>query len=184
MSNPYKAIYAAAAKAGLNEDMRRDIYKKVTGKTSLRDMSPKDRSFVLAHLERLSGDAQSRKSKDPPQVRKIKALWISAYWLGITWTKDDQALRAFVLRQCKIHHEKWLWNADDAKPVAEALKGWLARAAGVDWAVKDPRLAVVQAQIRALHKRGEATGERDEEPTDTTIRRLGRRLRKAKGMAP
>lgn len=65
-----------------------------------------------------------------PATRKLRALWISAFHLGITRERSDEALAAWIERHTGL-------DAAGASPetlarAARALEAWLARAAGVD----------------------------------------------------
>ncbi len=60
-------------------------------------------------------------------AKKLQALWIAAWNLGIARDRDDKALLAFVKRQTGIDHTRFLVYADDAKRAIEALKGWINR---------------------------------------------------------
>jgi hypothetical protein len=66
-------------------------------------------------------------------AKKLQALWIAGYNLGVFRQRDDAALIKFVQRQTKIDQVRWVQYADDARRAIEALKGWIAREGGVDW---------------------------------------------------
>lgn len=68
-----------------------------------------------------------------PYGAKLQALWISAWNLGVVDNRDDRALIAFIERQTKIAHPRWLNEHKDAKKAIEALKDWIAREAKVEW---------------------------------------------------
>ena len=100
-----------------------------------------------------------------PATRKLRALWISAFHLGLTRERSDEALAAWLGRQRSP-------DAAQATPAAlaravPALEAWLARAAGVDWRphlslgrngrvreTRHPRARVLEAQWRLLHRAG------------------------------
>ncbi|KAF0136670.1 MAG: Mu-like prophage protein GP16 [Methylocystaceae bacterium] len=92
---------------------------------------------VLAgqHPEVKRGNASRRAAETVtgPYGAKLQALWISAFNLGIVDNRDDRALIAFIERQTKIAHPRWLTEHKDAKKAIEALKDWIAREAHVDW---------------------------------------------------
>ena len=97
-----------------------------------------------------------------PAARKLRALWISAWHLGVTRERSDEALAAWFRRLTDL-------DAASATPAAiaraiQALEAWLARAAGVDWRphlslgrdgrvreTRHPRARVLEAQWRLLH---------------------------------
>ncbi|QGM93799.1 regulatory protein GemA [Methylocystis rosea] len=93
---------------------------------------------VLAgqHPEVKRGGASSRRPAETvtgPYGAKLQALWISAFNLGIIDNRDDRALIAFIERQTKIAHPRWLNEHKDAKKAIEALKDWIEREAKVEW---------------------------------------------------
>lgn len=101
-----------------------------------------------------------------PATRKLRALWISAFHLGLTCERSDDALVAWLHRQRGMDADSAASPAALAR-AASALEAWLARAAGVDWRphlslgrdgrvreTRRPRARVLEAQWRLLHRRG------------------------------
>ncbi len=152
------AIHAGCKQLGIDEDTRRDLYERVTGKRSAKDMNAAERERVVSELRRLgfaptfkappsvasgdispsrgeSGRRASRKPLAGPFAAKLQALWIAAWNLGIVENRDDAALIAFVRRQTGIDHTRFLTDAGDAHKAIEALKAWMEREGGVDWHV-------------------------------------------------
>ena len=203
-----KAVHVAARRHGIEDDAYRDMLVLVTGKRSCSQMNGRELGAVLDHLRiRAPGRGMGRSC---PQAKKIKALWISGYWLGVVRDQAPEAMRAFVRRQTGIEAERWLRDPADARKVIEALKDWLAREADVCWdryvigfaggrAVTEerPRQRVVEAQLRRLRERGvqidadalgrHATGKPGrfawgDREWDLMIQALGRELRGHLGM--
>lgn len=133
----HRTIHAVANRIGLDDEARRAIYERVTGKPTLTLMSDTEKDAVVAEFRRLGGDRRpdGRKKLTGPFAPKLQALWIGALNLGIVENRDDKALLAFVKRQTGIDHTRFLYHADDAAKAIEALKAWMAREAGVDWRV-------------------------------------------------
>lgn len=133
----HRTIHAISGKLGLDDDARRAVYQRVTGKPTLTLMSAPEKDAVVAEFRRLGGDRRpdGRRKLTGPFAPKLQALWIGAWNLGIVGNRDDKALLAFVKRQTGIDHTRFLYYADDAGKAIEALKGWMAREAGVDWRV-------------------------------------------------
>ncbi len=154
MASRYARIYAAAKRLNLDEETRRDIYEKVTGKRSLTAMSMAETRAVEKHMNGLAPPSDTRGSAtraSGPYAGKLQALWIAAWNLGIVRNRNDAAIFAFVKRQTGLDHTRFLKNADDAKKAIEALKGWMTREGGVDWgASKDPREVIVWAIFQKL----------------------------------
>ncbi len=163
MTNPLAAIHIAKKQLGLDDGDYRALLKRVTGKSSSKNMTDAERQAVLAEMRRRGfkpapkgsskggRSAGGHRSLEGPFAKKVQALWIAGWNLGIVRSRDDKALIAFVKRQTGIDHTNWLVSAADAKRVIEALKGWMAREAGVDWTGYDnPREAVLRAIFKRL----------------------------------
>ena len=99
-----------------------------------------------------------------PATRKLRALWISAFHLGLTPDRSDGALVAWLRRQRSLDADTCL-SADGLASAVQPLEAWLARAAGVDWRphlslgrngrvreTRHPRARVLEAQWRLLYR--------------------------------
>ncbi|MCF1485060.1 regulatory protein GemA [Agrobacterium vitis] len=136
MTSSIAAIHVAKKHLGLDEDTYRAKLENITGKPSAKDMTEAERQKVLK-VFRGEGFAPAPASagKRKPLVgkfaKKLQALWIAGWNLGVVENRDDAALLAFVTRQTGLDHVRFLHHADDAKKAIEGLKTWLAREAGV-----------------------------------------------------
>lgn len=133
-----RAIHAGCRQLGFDEDMRRGLYVRVTGKHSAGKMTEVERQKVVEELRRQGfkqGSKGVRKPLDGKYAKKLQALWIDGWNLGVVRNRDDAALLAFVKGRTGIDHTRFLHHHDDANKAVEALKAWLAREAGVDWSV-------------------------------------------------
>ncbi len=132
------AIHVAKKQLGLDEETYRSVLVRVTGKDSTRAMSEPERQRVVEEF-RKSGFTKavkgSRTKLEGRFAKKLQALWIAGWNLGVVADRDDSALVAFVKRQTGIDHVRFVRDAEDADKAIEALKGWLAREAGVNWQV-------------------------------------------------
>jgi hypothetical protein len=144
MTTSLAAIHVARKQLGLDEDTYRALALRVTGKSSAGAMTEGERGRLLEELRKRGFKKASSLGKGSGGVRKklegrfapkLQALWIAAWNLGIVDNRDDRALIAFVKRQTKVDHVRFLHDAEDAAKAIEALKGWMARAGGVDWNV-------------------------------------------------
>lgn len=137
----FSAIYVGCKQLGIKEeDDRRAFFKQVTQKTSLKAMTFQELKTVEEELARRGFKKTAktaRKGFEGKFAKKLQALWIAAWNLGIVKNKSDQAMVAFVKRQCKVDHVRFLRHKEDADKAIEALKAWMAREAGVDWSVGD-----------------------------------------------
>lgn len=130
------AIHVARKQLGLDDDTARDLYGRITGKRSLREMSPAEQERVVEELRRrgfTKASNGSRKQLEGRFAKKLQALWIAAFNLGVVRNRDDKALIAFVERQTGLSHVRFLRHPEDADKAIEALKAWMRREAGVDW---------------------------------------------------
>ena len=98
-------------------------------------------------------------------TRKLRALWISAFHLGLIRDSSDGALAAWLrrLQHLDAGHADAGLTPDSIVRAIQPLEAWLARAAGVDWRphlsvgrsghvreVRRPRARVLEAQWRIL----------------------------------
>lgn len=206
------AIHVAKKQLGLDEDTYRAKLQLIVGKTSTKDMTEAEREMVIQKF-REEGFAPAGAARRPngkaklsgKYAKKLQALWIAGYNLGIVRDRDDAALVAFIKRQTGIEQERWLRFPDDAHKVIEAMKGWIAREAKVDWRadrfmpkytqVDGYRIAIAQWNILWTSSTGfwpAVTDLVDEDElhrtlTDsqwiTVMNALGKLVRQAKGIA-
>lgn len=130
--NAIAAIHVARKQLGLDEDAARDLYQRETGKRSLREMSPAEQNRIVEALRR-AGFTRAEKPLQGRFAKKLQALWLDAWHLGLIADRRDSALIAFVKRQTGIDHPRFVLDAGDAAKAIEALKSWMTREAGVDW---------------------------------------------------
>lgn len=151
------AIHVARKQLGLDEDTYRAVLVRVTGKASAAAMSEAERQSVVQELRR-HGFKPARKGLEGPYAKKLQALWIAGWNLGLVRDRSDAAMLAFVARQTGIEHTRFLRDAADARKAVEALKGWIARDGGVDWKeskyrqawMETPGFRIAWAQYRIL----------------------------------
>ncbi|QPC44606.1 regulatory protein GemA [Kaustia mangrovi] len=172
------AIHALKARAGLDEEAYRDMLETRTGKRSSTALSRAEAIAVIDHLKLVSNrpghgveaapkPARGAQALDGPYAGVCRALWISAWNLGLVRDRTDRALVSFVRRQTGIDHLNWVRDPMDARQAIEALKSWIAREANVVWDLPAAerrslglsparwrKIAVVDAQRRRLHVLG------------------------------
>ena len=170
--NSNAILHVAKKQLGLTDEDYRAVLHRMTGKSSSRDMTPRERQTVLDEFKRQGFEVVSKRDDLPPRERvgrargaldlngpyvpKIRALWISAYHLGVIRDRTDEALAAFARRQTGIDHLDWVRDPKDAAKVIEALKSMMTRDAGVEWPAERGALpyasqrAIIAAQLRIL----------------------------------
>lgn len=188
------AIHTIAKRIGLDEESRRDLIAATTGKRSARELDMGEAIRVIDRLKTIQGGgsapaAKGARTLDGDYAPKLRALWISGWHLGVVHDRTDAALLSFLERQTGIAHTRFLRSPADARKVIEALKAWLARAAGVEWpsergaSVALSKCAVYSALRRRLTEAGADehmpdTSMMTEGEIDAAIRTGGARLRR------
>ncbi|MGO8323701.1 gp16 family protein [Rhizobium ruizarguesonis] len=140
MSASIAAIHVAKKQLGLDDDTYRAKLARITGKSSAKEMTEAERLQVLTVFRNegfapapAARRADGRQKLTGKYAKKLQALWIGAWNLGIVRDRDDKALIAFVKRQTGIDHTRFVVFPDDANRAIEALKKWMSRVGGVDW---------------------------------------------------
>jgi len=140
MTNSVAAIHVAKKQFGLDDETYRAKLFKITGKRSVKEMNEGERQKVLTVFRNegftpapAARRADGRQKLTGKYAKKLQALWIAAWNLGIVRERDDAALIAFVKRQTGIEHTRFLVYAEDASRAIEALKSWMRREAGVSY---------------------------------------------------
>jgi len=166
-------VHIAKKSLGLDDDVYRGILTSRYSVTSSADLSETQLVDLVEHFKSL-GFKPTKKDKawrssvgiaEGPAQRKIRALWLSLYHLGLLSDASEKALTAFVKRvsggKAKgIDALQWL-DGEASYKVIEALKSWATREAGVDWAPyksflggtwHNERGRVIEAQWRVLQR--------------------------------
>ena len=156
-----RAIFGACRARGIDDDARHALQLRVVGKASLTTMTTGELQQVLRAVRTgRTAKAADRAAEPAGQLLprgahqgKLSALWISGYHLGVVRSADPEALATWVCRQTGLGSARWATPGHTAACI-EALKEWIAREAGVDWSLGDPRAAVMEALWRLLAQAG------------------------------
>lgn len=155
-------IHGLKKRAGLDDESYRGVLSQYGGgATSSKQLTIGGAIRVIERLKVIVGDAPSEVPRarraaadgalalDGPYVGKLRALWLTAWNLGLTEARTDTALAAFVARQTGIDSPSWVRDASDARKAIEALKKWITRESSLEWP-KDGRdiLALKEALVR------------------------------------
>ncbi|WP_375644705.1 regulatory protein GemA [Bartonella sp. MR100HLJHH] len=143
---------------GLDDETYRALLYRLTGKQSAKDLDFLEKRLVVAEMK-ACGFEPNVKRLEGKYAKKLQALWIAGWNLGIIRDRSDKALLAFVKRQTGVDHIRFLRDSDDACRAIEALKGWLQREGGVDWKGKKiqdswqkmPGYLILRAQWKCLN---------------------------------
>ena len=143
-TNHTAAIHVLKSKLQLSDDDYRALLRNLTGKTSSKDLSDRERVAVRDHMqslaERMGAVPPSRrrphsaakfnqvKAAASPKERKVWALWHQLGRDGVVRDTSAQALNAWVARTV---HVSVLGFANSAQldTLIEALKAWQHRGA-------------------------------------------------------
>ncbi len=166
-------IHGLKKRAGLDDEAYRGVLSQYGGATSSKHLSVEGAIRVIDRLKVIVGEAPSEAPRarraeadgalalDGPFVGKLRALWLTAWNLGLTEARTDTALAAFVARQTGIDSPSWVRDASDARKAIEALKKWIARESGLEWPkdgrdIRALKEALVRRQWRLLIEGGMA----------------------------
>jgi Protein of unknown function (DUF1018) len=161
------AIQTLRRKAGLTEADYRAMLMAVGGVQSTTQLTMARAELLRSKLQAMApaqeaarpqGKRTAKDTMSGPYAGVLRALWLSAYNLGIVQNRDDRALIAFVERQTKISHPGFLHSGKDAQKAIEALKAMITREGGVHWPrrsdVPATKRAIIDAQILMLDQMG------------------------------
>jgi phage gp16-like protein len=175
----YGKIEVAKKQLGLDEDAYRDLLAaRYAGKRSRRQLGNAQLVDLVEHFKSLGFKASpptrkagTRAQADSPEHRKMRALWLTLYHLGVIEDASEAALAGFARRvtggkETGVATLHWVRGQDAFKTI-EALKARAARpveqgGGGVDWSSYQiladgvmqsreyPRARVIEAQWRRL----------------------------------
>ena len=139
--NHLAAIHIAFNALGLTQDDACALKQSVTGVASAKDMTVQQRKRLLARLAELQANAAKAKGETPAYVpkrnslyrtvdddqddrwAKARVLWAALATAGHVHTDTDAALMAWVKRQTRSDHWRFL-NSHQVNTVIESLKKW------------------------------------------------------------
>jgi hypothetical protein len=179
MTNSIQIIQTLRRKAGMDEDMYRAFLERETGKRSCKDLTETQSVHVIKKLQAIVPFDPAYKAKGkgakPSSIAtgafapKLRALWLTAYNLGLVNAYQDTALIAFVQRQTGVSHTRFLIEPILASKAIEGIKAIIIRGfpdlakvlvkktdTGND-ALLIKKMVVIQ-QYKLLHKRAGAKG--------------------------
>ena len=153
-----RLIHAAQREPGMDDATYRAILRRVGGGDSCKTMDDAGLNRVAAYFRARSAGGAPRPAAAPHNatgparghVKKVQALWISLYNLGLVEDRRDSAITAFVTRQTGLQALNWLRDPADTLKVVEALKAMAARDGGVNWQGADGRPRPAHGALRGL----------------------------------
>jgi hypothetical protein len=150
-----RAIHVLKGQSGLSEAEYREHLKSRFKVVSSKDLTEAQAGLLMDDLRSLTGTKAPRTSAKKASGKfapVLQALWLAGYNLGIVENADDAALLAFVKRQCKVDHDRFLVDQAEAAKAIEGLKSWVAREGGFAFGTQSQadRFGVT---LRTLNKR-------------------------------
>jgi hypothetical protein len=144
-----KAIHVLKGQAGISENDYRTHLQERFKVVSSKDLSFDQAGALMDDLRKLSGGRSGvrqplaqKGTRSPAKTASgkfrpvLQALWLAAYNLAIVDNPDDAALLAFMKRQCRVEHDRFLNDGVEAAKAIEALKSWISRESGFVFATK------------------------------------------------
>lgn len=156
-------IHVLKTKAGMDEETYRDFLFKEAGVRSSSDLSVTQSGRVIERLRELTGEGAGPRGAVPgldgPIGRKLRALWIAGFDLGIIQNRTDKSMLAYLEKQTGVSHVNFLAEPRAGTSAIEGLKSWLARTGNVEWPkdstdVIGAKRAVLNAQWMRLIELG------------------------------
>lgn len=140
-----KIVQVGRRELGLDEEDYRALLESVTGARSAKGLSAAKLEAVITAMKglgfKVKGGAQVNGHRSPPssakvqapEVRKVRAIWITMYNDGFVRDGSDDALGSYIKRMTAnanggagISRPEWLTSAQ-AERVLETLKKWHIR---------------------------------------------------------
>lgn len=125
--DPRRALFAACKSLGMDDDARRDMLQSILGKPSSKDLTPREWSKVLNHINKLTGFAskQTRKPDTSAEASKVRAIWLLLHQIGEVRDPSEKALASYCKRIAKV--DDLHWAGARIHILIETLKKWAQR---------------------------------------------------------
>lgn len=151
-SGMLKTIHVLRRNAGLDEDTYRDLLESETGKRSAKDLTVRESSRVIERLRGTTdgGPRGAVAGLETNIGRKLRALWIAGYDLGVVRDRTDRAMLSYLDRQTGVSHVNFLREPGAGARAIEGLKSWLAREGKVTWPLEADDVEQGKAAKRAV----------------------------------
>ena len=155
-------VHLGAKELGLDDDARRDVLERVTGRRSSADLTDAQLDAVLAEFRRLGWAPKTKtgpaKRVPSPFEGKAKAMWTSLWNLGAVRSGDQRALEAFGRRQLGVDRLAWADQGQGYRLI-EALKAMAEREGwSQDVAALKPERRVWSLKARLVQRQAELLG--------------------------
>lgn len=134
--NTTAVINIARQQLELDEDVYRALLVRVTGESSLRRMTERQRIAVVEELKRRGFRVTAGNRKLPvatkPYIRMIHALWKSCHRAGVVENGSREALRVFCRNilfpgNATVAVDPDTLSFEQASPIIDALKAMETR---------------------------------------------------------
>lgn len=153
LASPHQVreIKALQRRIGLDDAAYRDALRVGFGVGSCKELTAEQAEAFKARLNGASTPPHRtpRVTATGRYAKLLQALWIAGHNLGVVTSPDDAALIAWVQRQARVDHTRFLTDPADARKAVEGLKRWLTREAGVVWPRRSGKPADHEADVLA-----------------------------------
>jgi len=128
----YAKIHIAIKDLGLSDDDYRGILQFKFKVDSAKDLKPRQVTVLLNHFRakgwkpKAPKKAGVAKLNNNPQIRKIRALWLTMHDAGMIKNPSELALAKYVQRLTRVDRLEWC-STSQLSRVIEALKKWQVR---------------------------------------------------------
>ena len=124
-------IHVGKSALKMDEDSYRAMLFACGRVKSSTELDWTGRKRVLDHLKKCGFTPSKPKAvkiatDESPQMKKIRALWLTLADEGVVKNRSEKALGAYIKRQSGVDAKQWLHGVE-ASRVIEALKAWAAR---------------------------------------------------------
>jgi hypothetical protein len=120
-------VHAGAKKIGMDDDIRRLVQERITGKASAADMSEAELVAVCYELARLGADIHvpAPQAGGPGMATDWQLLTIERLAIRMGWMEglNDARLIAFIKHTAKVDRPQWL-EKEAASHVISGLLRW------------------------------------------------------------
>lgn len=125
--DPRRALFAACKSLGMDDDARRDMLQSIIGKSSSKDLTPREWSKLLNHINKLTGFSpkQNRKLDTSAEATKVRAIWLLLHQIGEVRDPSEKALASYCKRIAKV--DDLHWAGARIHVLIETLKKWAQR---------------------------------------------------------
>ena len=125
-------IHVGKKHLGLDDDLYCEVLESCTGKSSSKEMTPKQLQAVLDRMKQLGFEIESKNKTgvqnlaDDAQSKLIRHLWLELYTAGQVRNSSEKALATFVENKVGVSALQFL-STKNADMIITHLRQWCKR---------------------------------------------------------